>query len=238
MDLPDPFGFEDGVETLSAAKIMKYYLWKNEQQVGPYTLDQLKSMWNSGTITTETMYWFEGLTEWIPLGVLVEDAIAEDRRKAQTVNFATADQNQEKPIGAGESVAIILISFLLSAVAFLIGLIYFFTGKRKRGAKLMIWSVVGFVVLSLYFGSIGLPRFAVSDPAPAQHQTVDQTFQNVASDAVAQFEIAKRQGDPMAIYAAAGYVSAAYLAAKDEANYRKWKQIEEEVGIRAGIIQK
>lgn len=42
---------------------------------------------------------------------------------------------------------------------------------------------------------------------------------HVATDVVNQYEIAKRQGDPIQICVQAGIVSAAYLQAKDEANY-------------------
>jgi len=50
--------------------------------------------------------------------------------------------------------------------------------------------------------------------------------QHVADDAVKQYEMAKRNGTPIDICVHAGLVSAAYLQAKDEENYRRWKQIE------------
>ena len=59
--------------------------------------------------------------------------------------------------------------------------------------------------------------------------------QQVAADAVKQYEIAKRSGSAMDAYVHAGLVAAAYLQAKDEANYQKWKRIEEEEGRRAGM---
>lgn len=63
-----------------------------------------------------------------------------------------------------------------------------------------------------------------------------QTIQNqVAVDAEAQYDIAKRQGDPTQCYVQAGLVAAAYLQAKDEANYNKWKAIEQEEAKRAGV---
>lgn len=59
----------------------------------------------------------------------------------------------------------------------------------------------------------------------------------VAEDAVKQYEIAKSGGDAMDIYVHAGFVAAAYIQAKDEYNYKKWKEIEKEDGKRAGITQ-
>ncbi len=54
----------------------------------------------------------------------------------------------------------------------------------------------------------------------------------VAADAVKQYEIAKRNGSALDAYSAASLVVAAYLQANDEVNYRKWKKIEEEENKR------
>jgi hypothetical protein len=57
----------------------------------------------------------------------------------------------------------------------------------------------------------------------------------VASDYVQQYEMAKRNGSPMDVCVLAGFVSAAYLQAKDEPNYAKWKQIERTDCAKAGV---
>ena len=57
----------------------------------------------------------------------------------------------------------------------------------------------------------------------------------VANDAVDQYNIARRQGDRMQTCVAAGLVSAAYLQAKDDANYNIWKSTEKSDCIAAGI---
>jgi hypothetical protein len=48
----------------------------------------------------------------------------------------------------------------------------------------------------------------------------------VAEDSAKQYAIVEREGDPMEVYIQAGLTAAAYLQAKDEVNYKKWKQIE------------
>lgn len=48
-----------------------YYLWLNEAQAGPYTLQQVQSMWNAGQITALTLYWQKGNAEWQPLGDII-----------------------------------------------------------------------------------------------------------------------------------------------------------------------
>jgi hypothetical protein len=57
----------------------------------------------------------------------------------------------------------------------------------------------------------------------------------VAQDAEKQYEIAKSGGDKMDIYVHAGMVAAAYLQAKDQANYNKWKAIEKEDARAVGL---
>jgi hypothetical protein len=57
----------------------------------------------------------------------------------------------------------------------------------------------------------------------------------VAQDAIEQYNIAVRQGDNNQIFVQAGMVSAAFLQAKDEINYRKWKQIEDSIGHKIGM---
>lgn len=58
---------------------------------------------------------------------------------------------------------------------------------------------------------------------------------SVASDAVKQYEIAKQQGDKTQICVEASMVSAAYLQAKDQENYNKWKTIEKNDCKSAGL---
>ncbi|MEB0262297.1 hypothetical protein [Mucilaginibacter sp. 10I4] len=57
----------------------------------------------------------------------------------------------------------------------------------------------------------------------------------VALDAEKKYYISERQGDKIQIYVQAGMVAAAYLQAKDETNYAKWKAIEDSTGVVAGI---
>ena len=65
---------------------------------------------------------------------------------------------------------------------------------------------------------------------------ITQRIENkVASDFVTNYQIAKREGDKMQICVQAGIVTAAYLQAKDEANYRQWKQTKDADCSRAGL---
>jgi len=66
-------------------------------------------------------------------------------------------------------------------------------------------------------------------------QAMSDIENKVATDAVQQYEIAKRQGDPMQTCVQAGMVSAAFLQAKDEASYTRWKATEQADCARAGL---
>lgn len=72
----------------------------------------------------------------------------------------------------------------------------------------------------------------VTNMAADQMQSIEN---QVAKDAEEQYYIALRQGDKMQIAVQASMVSAAYLQAKDEPNYNKWKAIEKEANKAAGL---
>ncbi|MFZ3065821.1 MAG: hypothetical protein WA277_11130 [Nitrospirota bacterium] len=94
----------------------------------------------------------------------------------------------------------------------------------------VVGGIVGIIVaigLVWYFYGGGLEKQAAKE--------VQQIEQQVAADAVKQYEIAKRSGSAMDAYVHASLVAAAYLQAKDEANYKKWKEIERQEGIRVGM---
>lgn len=69
----------------------------------------------------------------------------------------------------------------------------------------------------------------------ATDMQMDKVHNKVADDMVAQYEIAKKQGDAMQTCVQAGMVSAAYLQAQDEAKYNEWKAIEKTDCKAAGI---
>lgn len=68
-----------------------------------------------------------------------------------------------------------------------------------------------------------------------QSSFISDVYQEVTKDVVAQYKIAKNQGDKMQICVQAGFVAAAYLQAKDAVNYEKWQIIKREDCSRAGL---
>ncbi|MCP4551030.1 MAG: hypothetical protein GY834_03075 [Bacteroidetes bacterium] len=94
----------------------------------------------------------------------------------------------------------------------------------------VVQAIVGVIVaigLLWYLFGGGLERQAASD--------LNRIEQQVAADSVRQYEIAKRSGNAMDAYVHASLVAAAYLQAEDEANYKKWKEIENQEARNAGM---
>lgn len=91
--------------------------------------------------------------------------------------------------------------------------------------------VIGYLVfagvLLWFFAGGGLDKQAAHEMQKIENQ--------VAADAVNQYQIAKRQGNAIQVCVQAGLVSAAYLQAKDEPNYQQWKKTESEDCRRAGV---
>jgi hypothetical protein len=98
--------------------------------------------------------------------------------------------------------------------------------KKKSPVRLVIAVIVLIFFGWLMFGG-GAMKMGESN--------MQQIKNKVAEDAVAQYEIAKNNGDKMQTYMQAGMAAAAYLQAKDEANYKKWKAIEKQAGQDVGI---
>jgi hypothetical protein len=83
------------------------------------------------------------------------------------------------------------------------------------------------LLLALSLNIVGCQKLAEE-----QMQDINK---KVASDAVEQYEIAKRGGTAMDRCVQAGMVAAAYLQAKDEDNYTTWKATEGADCATAGI---
>tara|TARA_R110001583_G_C5574165_1_gene402341 strand:- start:772 stop:1065 length:294 start_codon:yes stop_codon:yes gene_type:complete len=96
----------------------------------------------------------------------------------------------------------------------------------KKTFKIIAGVIIGLMLISYFFGG-GLEEQAANDLQKIENQ--------VAADAVKQYEIAKRNGSAMDAYVQASMVTAAYLQANDEENYKKWKKIEKEEGKKVGL---
>jgi len=93
----------------------------------------------------------------------------------------------------------------------------------------------GQVLGGLIMGGLAIWWFAGGGFDKKLASDMNNIYNTVAQDAVAQYNIAKNQGDPIQICVQAGMVSAAYLQAKDQSNYQRWKATEAADCKRAGV---
>lgn len=101
--------------------------------------------------------------------------------------------------------------------------------KQKSSTfKIVIGVVIAILLIYFFFGG-GLEKSA--------NNQVQQIENQVALDFEKQYKIAKENGTAIDAYTQASLVSAAYLQANDQENYKKWKAIEKEEAKRAGMPQ-
>lgn len=98
----------------------------------------------------------------------------------------------------------------------------------EKKNKVQILPALIIIAAIWYFFGGGLEKSAL--------RTMDDIHKQVAEDAVSQYNIAKSSGgDKIDICVQAGLVSAAYLQAQDSLNYSKWKAIEKNDCLAAGL---
>ncbi len=115
---------------------------------------------------------------------------------------------------------------------------YDFSKKKNPllGCGIGCLSLVGALIILGIIGSLFGDNEAVEKQMLKAGKSYLEEVQNeVAQDAVEQYNIAKREGDKIQVCVQAGLVSAAYLQAKDEANYQKWKAIQKADCRAAGM---
>lgn len=99
--------------------------------------------------------------------------------------------------------------------------------EKKTNVGRVIAGIVFAIAIAWYFFGGGLEKQAAENMQGIEDQ--------VASDAVKQYEIAKRDVSQMDACVHAGMVAAAYLQAKDEPNYQQWKATERSDCAAAGM---
>jgi hypothetical protein len=98
---------------------------------------------------------------------------------------------------------------------------------KKTSSTQAIFGLVIVAASAWYFFGGGMEKQAGKDL-----EAIEKT---VASDAVTQYQIAKRNGSAMDACVQAGMVSAAFLQAKDEGSYKTWKATEKADCATAGV---
>jgi TM2 domain-containing membrane protein YozV len=128
---------------------IKYFVMVNNEQRGPFTLEQLQGMWKSGAVTMDTQYWVEGLDEWMPLSSIL-DLIQPPQRMQQQPAYFPASGQLVRP-AKSRGIFIILGLFLGC-----LGIHNFYAGYYGRGAAQLIitillgWLLIGLLVTAIW----------------------------------------------------------------------------------------
>jgi len=92
-------------------------------------------------------------------------------------------------------------------------------GKRHKGLGALAVLLLSILIFAAYF--------AINSPSgPVVQSMMQDTEDQVASDAVTQYNITARSGSATDRCVQAGIVTAGYLQAKNETKYSSWKAVQ------------
>ena len=107
-----------------------YYIWLNDQQTGPFTIEQLRNMWRIGKINSKLLYWREGgCDEWLPLSTL------SDELQPPQQSYMVSSESASRRNSHAEKK--ILPAFLLCLFVGCLGAHRFYAGKVGTGILLL-----------------------------------------------------------------------------------------------------
>lgn len=102
--------------------------------------------------------------------------------------------------------------------------------------KRISWRSLGMVIgFTMLFGCDKALEAIENGEDDMMAREMARAEKHVIADFEKQYEIVARSGDAMERYVQTGLVAAAYLQAKDEDNYAKWKAKEKEDCAEAGM---
>lgn len=139
-----------------------YYLMLSGEQRGPFTVNQMKSMWQGGSINAGTHYWQTGMSSWQPLSNIQHflDAPSAQQQASQPIVINQVNQNVAAFAPAypammrstkSRGVYIVLGLFLGC-----LGIHNFYAGYTGRGAAQLIitlllgWIGIGILITGLW----------------------------------------------------------------------------------------
>jgi TM2 domain-containing membrane protein YozV len=120
---------------------MSYFIIQEDQTKGPYTIGQLRSMWNAGSVTGETLYCEEGFDTWLHLRVL-EDQLED----APPISDFSPVRSKVRSVLTKSRTTYILLALFLGVLG-----IHNFYAERQRSG---VWQLV--ILIALGWLWIGL----------------------------------------------------------------------------------
>lgn len=129
----------------------EYYVLLNGQQTGPYSIEQLRSMWQLGAINPTTLYWQTGMPSWFPLAT-IQHLLGVPPNTPYPVyqQYQPMPFYQQQPMiimrPAKSRAAFILLGLFLGGF----GIHNFYAGYAGKGvAQLLITLLAGWLIVPL-----------------------------------------------------------------------------------------
>lgn len=125
----------------------EYFILKgtDQEQAGPYTMEQLRSMWDAGLITSNTMYWKDGMPAWSMLGTMLQN-----RPKIQPTSQMPVETGG-KPYSQWVFAFLMLITLVFPIGGFLIGIIRVWEPAKRRQAGQMLGLSIFLLLIYVLF---------------------------------------------------------------------------------------
>jgi hypothetical protein len=100
-----------------------YHLWLEEQAKGPFTIGQLRTMWNSGQVTSETHYTIDAGESWDALSEIISELEPTIQKESPIAILPV----QALPVPKSKKGVKILLLFLFLGVAGIIAFCVIFS---------------------------------------------------------------------------------------------------------------
>jgi hypothetical protein len=127
-----------------------FYILVDQATKGPYTLNQIKTMWSAGSVTVQTMFLQENTSEWMPLRSILHKLEPPPVVASGSVNNPPVLQNPKGKVQTIESTgkgwkALQVLSVLLIIVGFftLFGSVSSGCGMMFSGFLIFLFSRIG-----------------------------------------------------------------------------------------------
>ena len=91
---------------------MDYYVFKNNEQVGPFPLMDVRSRLMDGTFAYEDLAWREGMTDWTPLKEILGGALPD------ATPHSVSESTPRKAAATAPRMARLLTSIVIFVIAF------------------------------------------------------------------------------------------------------------------------
>jgi len=122
-----------------------YILIENETK-GPYTLNQIKTMWNNGSVTVRTMFMAESASEWTPLRNILHRLEPSQANLQSSDNLPPILQTQTRRVQTIEATSKTWKGLLLFSVFLIIAGFLTLFSSAAYGCSMIFFGFVTFLI--------------------------------------------------------------------------------------------